>query len=89
VTAAQLEARVERAAAAAVRIDLREAKLCLDCDTVHRADSCPACAGRQSMALAPVLNRPAPVELPTGQLPTSQLTKAMVLLGRAFGGVSP
>lgn len=40
-----------------VRMPLDEARICLDCDTIHDGDSCPVCASDTFLALSAVIGR--------------------------------
>jgi hypothetical protein len=38
-------------------MSLDEARLCIDCNSVHNASFCPTCAGKEYLQLACCLNR--------------------------------
>lgn len=40
-----------------IRLHLDEAKLCVNCDTIHTGSSCPACASINSLLLSSVIGR--------------------------------
>jgi hypothetical protein len=40
-----------------IRLPLDDARVCLDCDTVHNGDSCPVCASKTYLVLSSVIGR--------------------------------